>query len=155
MHLGFRGRERRCTRDQLRCCLLLLEAAAEPSVFYRCPRTSMLLQLLFQNDAGRASSSASATSGNALPQLLQVTSYAILEVFLLCLVGYVLGKRGVIDAKTKRTLNLVHASPFVSAWSAQLTACVLHSSIRHASLPASCSARWPSPSLPPSLQNYG
>lgn len=46
-------------------------------------------------------------SGGTLKDLLTVTSYAILEVFIISSVGYYLGKRGTVDSKTKRTLNKV------------------------------------------------
>jgi len=49
--------------------------------------------------------------GADLVELLKVTSYAVVEVFLLCAVGYILGKRGVIDGKIKRSLNLVRHAP--------------------------------------------
>lgn len=44
---------------------------------------------------------------SALPDLIKVTVQAILEVLLLCLVGYVLGRKGIIDGKVKKSLNKV------------------------------------------------
>lgn len=44
---------------------------------------------------------------NALPELIRVTTEAIVEVLLICLVGYLLGRRGTIDGRIKRSLNKV------------------------------------------------
>lgn len=51
----------------------------------------------------------------SLVDLLSVTAQAILEVFIICLVGYIGGRKGAIDAKTKRTLNKLNQSIFTPA----------------------------------------
>ncbi|GAA6027103.1 hypothetical protein JCM8097_002392 [Rhodosporidiobolus ruineniae] len=49
---------------------------------------------------------------NPLPTLIGVVVESILEVFFLCLVGWFLAKRGIIDDKAKKTLNKINTSLF-------------------------------------------
>ncbi|GAA5943451.1 uncharacterized protein JCM15063_006475 [Sporobolomyces koalae] len=47
-----------------------------------------------------------------LPALIAVVFESILEVFVLCLVGWYLAKRGIINAPAKKTLNKINTSLF-------------------------------------------
>jgi len=47
--------------------------------------------------------------------IIKVVTASILEVFLLCLAGYVLSLKGIIDSKSKNTLNKINVSFFTPA----------------------------------------
>ncbi|GAA5977805.1 hypothetical protein JCM11641_006078 [Rhodosporidiobolus odoratus] len=49
---------------------------------------------------------------NPLPTLIGVVVESILEVFFLCLVGWILAKKGIVDDKAKRTLNKINTTLF-------------------------------------------
>ncbi|GAA5899220.1 hypothetical protein JCM6882_009287 [Rhodosporidiobolus microsporus] len=49
---------------------------------------------------------------NPLPTLIGVVVESILEVFFLCLVGWYLARKGIIDDKAKKTLNKINTSLF-------------------------------------------
>ncbi|BGP16148.1 hypothetical protein JCM10213_006082 [Rhodosporidiobolus nylandii] len=49
---------------------------------------------------------------NPLPTLVAVVVESILEVFFLCLVGWILAKKGIVDDKAKKTLNKINTSLF-------------------------------------------
>jgi predicted permease len=45
--------------------------------------------------------------------LLRTVADAIIEVFLLCIVGYYLARKGIIDADAKRKLNKIVSFSFL------------------------------------------
>ncbi|KAA1067620.1 hypothetical protein PGT21_011637 [Puccinia graminis f. sp. tritici] len=47
--------------------------------------------------------------------IIKTVTASILEVFLLCLAGYVLSRKGIIDSKSKNTLNKINVSFFTPA----------------------------------------
>ncbi|POW08960.1 hypothetical protein PSHT_09346 [Puccinia striiformis] len=51
--------------------------------------------------------------------IIKTVTASILEVFLLCLAGYVLSLKGVIDSKSKNTLNKINVSFFTPAFDVQ------------------------------------
>ncbi|GAA5824082.1 hypothetical protein JCM11251_001514 [Rhodosporidiobolus azoricus] len=51
-------------------------------------------------------------TANPLPTLIGVVVESILEVFFLCLVGWYLARKGIIDDKAKKTLNKINTSLF-------------------------------------------
>lgn len=50
-----------------------------------------------------------------VPALILVVVNAILEVFCLCLVGYILARKGIVDDKAKKVLNRVNVTLFTPA----------------------------------------
>ncbi|KIL63410.1 hypothetical protein M378DRAFT_79709 [Amanita muscaria Koide BX008] len=55
------------------------------------------------------------TSGTPVGPLLKVVFASILEVFLLCLSGYILAWKGVLDKKTQKQINRLNVSLFTPA----------------------------------------
>ncbi|BGP32045.1 hypothetical protein JCM10296v2_003824 [Rhodotorula toruloides] len=52
------------------------------------------------------------SQANPLPALISVVVESILEVAILCAVGWYLAKKGIVDAKAKKTLNKINTSLF-------------------------------------------
>ncbi|ORY92885.1 membrane transport protein-domain-containing protein [Leucosporidium creatinivorum] len=52
---------------------------------------------------------------NPLPALIAVVVESILEVFFLCLVGWILARKGIVDDKAKKILNKLNVSLFTPA----------------------------------------
>ncbi|GAA5906499.1 hypothetical protein JCM5296_003785 [Sporobolomyces johnsonii] len=65
---------------------------------------------------------------NPLATLVGVVIESILEVFFLCLVGWVLAKQGIVDDKAKKTLNKINTSLF--------TPCLLFNKVAFSLTPA-------------------
>ncbi|GAA99562.1 uncharacterized protein L969DRAFT_73659 [Mixia osmundae IAM 14324] len=76
----------------------------------------------------------SGTDSAALLQLLRVVADAIIEVFLLCIVGYVLARKGIVDDKTKKRLNHLNVSLF--------TPCLLFSKVAWSLSPDKLAELW-------------
>jgi predicted permease len=70
---------------------------------------------------------------------------SIIEVFLLCIAGYVLSRAGVTDKATQRKLNVINVSLFTPA--------LLFSKVGENS--GDADGRWPSHSLRPSSRRCG
>ncbi|EIM88928.1 uncharacterized protein STEHIDRAFT_53363 [Stereum hirsutum FP-91666 SS1] len=69
-----------------------------------------------------------------IQQLLQTVFFSILEVFLVCLAGWILARRGILDKKTQRSLNVLNVSLF--------TPCLLFSKVAFFLSPAKLKELW-------------
>lgn len=56
-----------------------------------------------------------ATTASPIVSLVLVVVNSILEVFFLCLVGWILAYKGIIDEKAKKTLNKMNVNLFTPA----------------------------------------